>query len=141
MLQFLFLTVFGQVIDSTTKIGKPFRYVEGKDTFSVFKLSDERKIAYKISQLNDCEDNFNLAKKVIAKGDTALFKCNNEITIIKEENTNLNAQIENKNKIEETYKKDIAVKDNNIKKLNRANIFWKITSGALAMVATYFIIN
>lgn len=139
MLQLLSLILFGQ--QDTLIIKPPFRYVEKGDTFTVFTIKSERILVYKLAQYSECENNFLLAKRVIAKGDTTLFKANNEILILKEEKTNLIAQVENKNKIEDTYMKEIYDKDKKLKTSRIANVFWKCTSGLLTGLTLYFMIN
>lgn len=136
------LIAFGNLSDEDTiKIKHPFRYIDKGDTLTVFRLQDERAIAYKIKQGQDCQENIVLADSVIRSADLVIAGKNKEINTLIQQKQNLTEQVATKTQIEETYKGEIKEKNHQIKRLKANGILYKITTGILLLSTTYFLIN
>lgn len=136
------LIAFGSIPDSDIIIKPPFRYINEKgDTLTVFRLQDERAIAYLIKRGADCQDIIIIADSVIVSADMVIAAKNREIFVLEQQKQNLTEQVATKTQIEGTYKGEIKDKEHRIKILTRKVILFKITTGILLLSTTYLLIK
>lgn len=130
------LILFGQDLD-TSVINKPTRYISGVDTFSVFKLKDERIIVYRLYKLNGARYELSLSKEAIIKADSVIKQQKQIIENYKLSDTNQRQQIEYYNKISSTYPAEKKLYQKQIKKKAFMVGVWKVASGILATALAY----
>lgn len=125
----------------TPLIKPPFRYIEGADTFTVFRLQDERVLAYKVQQLNDCQDEVEIAKVTITAADSLIKAKEKTNSILTQEKGNLIEQGSIKDKIITTYVQEVSLYKKQVRILKIEKGILAGVAGALAILSTYLIIK